>query len=86
MYKLTITNKAYKQLKKLPHVFQEKVIDRVHKLDFPFPKNLDIKSMTNTAGFYRLRVGKIRILFELDVELKKIVIRQVGYRGDVYKN
>ena len=36
-------------------------------------------------GFYRLRVGKNRIIFKVDFDLKGITIFAIGARGDIYK-
>jgi mRNA interferase RelE/StbE len=37
-------------------------------------------------GFYRLRIGKNRIIFTVDIDSKDIEIYAIGARGDVYKN
>jgi mRNA interferase RelE/StbE len=36
-------------------------------------------------GFYRLRVGKSRIIFSIDEENEIIRIHDIGYRGNIYK-
>ena len=45
--------------------------------------NLDIRSLSPYPHEYRLRVGKIRILFRADREL--LFIFKAGFRGDIYK-
>ncbi|MCL1465448.1 type II toxin-antitoxin system RelE family toxin [Argonema galeatum] len=51
----------------------------------PFTK-LDIKKMRgNWEVFYRLRIGKIRIVFIVDIDSAEIEIYTIGARGDVYK-
>jgi mRNA interferase RelE/StbE len=51
----------------------------------PFTE-LDIKKMKGDwEGFYRLRIGKNRIIFSVDVDTKNIEIYAIGARGDVYK-
>jgi mRNA interferase RelE/StbE len=51
----------------------------------PFTE-IDIKKMKGDwEGFYRLRIGKIRILFMVD-SLGEIEIYTIGSRGDVYKD
>jgi mRNA interferase RelE/StbE len=39
----------------------------------------------NWEGFYRLRSGKIRIMFKVDLTSGDIEIYTIGFRGDVYK-
>lgn len=48
--------------------------------------SLDIKKMKGTwEGFYRLRVGKIRVVFTLSSDTDDIEVYIIGARGDVYK-
>ena len=48
--------------------------------------DLDIKKMKGEwEGFYRLRVGKIRIIFALSKDFDGIEVYTIGARGDVYK-
>jgi mRNA interferase RelE/StbE len=47
---------------------------------------LEIKNMRgNWEGFYRLRIGKLRIVFRVDFDSDEIEIYTIGSRGDVYK-
>lgn len=51
----------------------------------PFTE-LDIKKMKgDKEGFYRLRIGNIRIVFLVDIDAAEIEIYSIGSRGDVYK-
>lgn len=51
----------------------------------PFTK-LNIKKMKGDwKGFYRLRIGKNRIIFTVDFNLRDIIIYAIGARGDIYK-
>jgi mRNA interferase RelE/StbE len=51
----------------------------------PFTE-LDIKKMKGDwEGFYRLRIGKIRIIFTVDINSREIEVYMIGVRGDVYK-
>jgi mRNA interferase RelE/StbE len=48
--------------------------------------DLDIKKMKGDwEGFYRLRIGKIRIIFTVNIDSGEIEIYTIGMRGDVYK-
>jgi mRNA interferase RelE/StbE len=51
----------------------------------PFTE-LDIKKMKGEwEGFYRLRIGKIRIVFTVNTQSGEVEIFTIGARGDVYK-
>ena len=48
--------------------------------------DLDIKKMQGQwEGFYRLRVGKIRVIFTVNLDSASIEIYTIGARGDAYK-
>ncbi|NES18785.1 MAG: type II toxin-antitoxin system RelE/ParE family toxin [Symploca sp. SIO3E6] len=47
---------------------------------------LDIKKMKGEwEGFYRLRVGNMRVIFTVSLDSADIEIYTIGLRGDVYK-
>lgn len=51
----------------------------------PFTE-LDIKQMKGEwEGFYRLRIGKVRLIFTVDMSSGNIEVFSIGSRGDVYK-
>jgi mRNA interferase RelE/StbE len=51
----------------------------------PFTE-LDIKQMKGEwEGFYRLRVGNVRLIFIVDLPSGGIEVYAIGNRGDVYK-
>ncbi len=36
-------------------------------------------------GYYRIRIGKVRIILKVDFKEKRIFIDRMDYRGRVYK-
>jgi len=71
------TAKIQSELNQLIVAVEEKGI-------IPFT-DLDIKKMKGEwAGFYRLRIGKIRVVFSLKPD-STIEIYTIGARGDAYK-
>jgi mRNA interferase RelE/StbE len=51
----------------------------------PFTQ-LDIKKMKGEwKGFYRLRIGKNRVIFTVDFNSKDITVYAIGARGNIYK-
>lgn len=48
--------------------------------------NVDIKKLTGEwQGFYRIRVGKLRIIAEFQFEYRRVYIEQVDWRDSAYK-
>ncbi len=85
MNKQFFTKSGAKEFAKLPDKEQQHVQDRLAKLMLPLPRSLDIKPLKGATGFFRLRVGSIRVIFEANIKEKFIVIRSVGYRGSIYR-
>ena len=51
----------------------------------PFTE-LDIKRMKGDwKGYYRLRIGKNRVIFTVDFNSRDVIIYAIGARGDIYK-
>lgn len=49
------------------------------------PEELDIKKLKGElAGFSRIRVGKIRVIFQIRKDTDEIFVYDIAYRGDVY--
>ena len=67
---------------------KELIIKAVRKIIKKEDINIDIKKLQgNLNNFYRIRNGKIRILFELKSNEIKIItiVNDIDFRGGVYK-
>lgn len=48
--------------------------------------NVDVKKLPgNWTGYYRLRKGSLRIIFEIDKTEKVLFVEKIDFRGGVYK-
>ena len=48
--------------------------------------NIDLKKLTGKwKGYYRIRRGKLRIIFSINMDIKTLYVEKVDFRGDVYK-
>ncbi|OQY64572.1 hypothetical protein B6D29_04960 [Microgenomates bacterium UTCPR1] len=84
-YKVFFTIDSKKELDNLIKNERDKTFFKIMRLDFPFPNSLSIKKLSGTVSFFRLKTGKIRIIFMLNFKLKQIIIRKIGFRKDVYR-
>lgn len=90
---LNFSKNALKFLKKLSDKDTEKVRNKILQLLNSVEESglvpsgeLDIKTLEEEwQGFLRMRVGKIRIIFTVDVEQDELQIYDIGFRGDIYK-
>jgi mRNA-degrading endonuclease RelE of RelBE toxin-antitoxin system len=76
--------KILKFIRSLDKKTRERLKNRLEKLKHdPFGEGVDIKKLKGRgANVYRLRFGKIRIVYEI-VE-KEVVIVDIDYRGNIY--
>jgi len=84
-YQVFLEKRASNNLEKLSEDAQRRIITTLHVLrDEGFSRRLDIKKLRGYKNFYRLRVGKFRILFELGSE-RKIVVCAILQRKTAYR-
>ncbi len=82
MSKIEWNKRAYKQLKKLPIKVKTAVIHSVEHLPEPDGWH-NVKSLKNHQYGYRLRVGRYRVLFDLeDDEVRIYLIQEVKKRDE----
>lgn len=79
IYRKVISKQAEKFLRRQPDQLQERLIMAIRGL----PMEGDIKKLKGSI-FYRLRIGKVRVIFEIDHSEKVIVIQTIDNRGDIY--
>ena len=83
MYKRFYSSTSKEDLSKLEEKERTQIILKIKQLIFPFPTSLNIKKMKGLDNFYRIKTGKLRIIFQINYEIKEIIIRKIGYRKDV---
>ena len=85
MYRIHILDAATRELARLDRPVGRRVVKRIRWL----AANLDDltpESLTgDLAGFYKLRAGDYRVLYEILHEEQTIVIHQIGHRREVYR-
>lgn len=87
MYSLKIHKDALKFLQSRS-VSERKIIKTKLNLltENPFTHSLlDIKKIKGVEGVFRLRTGKIRIIYQVKESDLLILVIAAGVRGDIYK-
>jgi len=86
MYKYFFTSPALKQIRKLPHNLQKRILK---KLDYYCQKNpfKHADFLTDSKlGSYRFRIGDYRVIFDKDIDKENaILILLVGHRKEIYR-
>ncbi|MBM3295895.1 MAG: type II toxin-antitoxin system RelE/ParE family toxin [Candidatus Aminicenantes bacterium] len=84
---LELSKSSIKSLERLEDKFSNRILDHIEKLgecENPL-QHRDVRSLEGKLkGYYRLRVGEYRIIFELDTQRRRIGILAVVPRGKGY--
>ena len=83
-YKIEWKSSVRKDLKRVDRKFVPKLIDDVAALaDNPFP--VDSQKLFDTERTYRVRSGDYRIIYQVDIKHKMVLVMYIRHRKDVYK-
>lgn len=86
MSKVIVHRHAAKYVQRLPKETTERIKNTLKKLEDNPLENPDVKHMVGEwAGYHRVRVGKMRIIFWFDDKEDVVYVDYIGPRGDVYK-
>lgn len=81
MYKITVSVKAEKNFLRLPKNLQTRIVKKLKLLEQdPFQIGLDVKKLVGTEKSYRLRVGELRIIYQMNTKLKTILVVDIDFR------
>ncbi len=48
--------------------------------------NIDLRKLVgNWKGYYRIRIGQIRVIFKVFKEDREIYVEKIDFRGSIYK-
>jgi mRNA interferase RelE/StbE len=85
VYCIRVLDAATRELAQLDRPVGRRVVERIRwlaaNLDDLNPEPL----MGDLAGFYKLRVGNYRVLYEILRSERTIVIHKIGHRREVYR-
>ncbi len=83
MYQVDLSRAAQKNLRKIDKRFQEKILSSLISLKTnPF---IGEKMIGKFQDSYRIKIPPIRIIYVIAFKSKKINVRNIGHRGDIYK-
>ena len=70
----------------LPIAVSKLIVNKIIKLaENPSTINNNVKALKGVAGWYRLRVGDYRVVYNLNHSVQIIKIIKVGHRKEVYQ-
>jgi mRNA interferase RelE/StbE len=83
-YRIEFDPKAIEDLRSISVKVQSQILKKINWLGLNFEQVQPKGLAENLTGFYKLRVGDYRVLYEIDAELEMIAIDRVGHRREIY--
>ena len=84
MYKLSITTRAEKDLRKLDRQVKNRIVTVIAGLaDEPRP--IGCRRVLSEGGIWRLRSGDWRIGYRIDDGLKEVTVIRIAHRREFYE-
>ena len=86
MYRVVVHRRAAQYLQRLPRSQRERIQSVLRDVALEPVRRPHVKPMVGEwQGYYRIRVGDVRIIFWLDTQDMTVYVDHIGPRGDVYK-
>lgn len=83
-YTIEYEPEAFADLEKLTQVVRERVVNKINWLAKNFEQITPQSLTADLSGFFKLRVGDYRVIYEFSREDRIIFIDRVRHRREVY--
>lgn len=83
MYKIFLERRAEKDLDALDAALRKRVVERVLLLT-KNPRASGAKKLTGSPNAWRLRVGNLRVVYEIDDKNKEVKVYLIKHRSVAY--
>jgi len=84
-YRFRFLESARRELRDLPQRDAMRILTALTMLgDDPYSEGPDVRKLANVDA-YRLRVGRFRVVYQIDNGELVILVIKVGWRRDVYR-
>jgi mRNA interferase RelE/StbE len=83
-YSVNFESESIADLDNLTQAVRLRILNKIEWLSVNFEQIDPLPLTGQWLGFYKLRVGDYRVIYELDRESKLIIITRVGHRSEVY--
>lgn len=83
-YSVEYEPEAIADLKILNQAVQERIVNKINWLAASFDQITPQPLTAELSGFFKMRVGDYRIIYEFNREKRIIFIDRIGHRRDIY--
>ena len=88
MWQIELSRQADKFAKK-ENIKDDEILNLVKKVinySKGLDENIDVKKMKGKwKGYYRIKIGKVRMILRIDFKNKSAFIDKIDFRGNIYK-
>lgn len=83
-YSVEFASEATAALEKLTKTIKRQVSDKIDWLAENFEQITPQPLSSELSGYFKLRAGDYRVIYEFDTQAKVIFIDKIGHRSQVY--
>ena len=83
-YSLSFEPESITDLDNLTQAVRVRILNKIDWLRRNFEQISPLPLTANWSGFYKLRAGDYRVIYEFDRELQVIIIIRIGHRSEIY--
>ena len=83
-YSVTFEPESITDLDLITDLIRLRILNKIKWLAINFEQITPLPLTREWSGFYKLRVGDYRVIYEFDRESRIIIIIRVGHRSEVY--
>ncbi|MEH2419031.1 type II toxin-antitoxin system RelE family toxin [Nostoc sp.] len=83
-YSVSFEPESITDLDNLAQVVRLRILNKIEWLSINFEQITPLPLTEEWSGFYKLRVGDYRVIYEFDIESQLIIITKVGHRSEIY--
>ena len=84
-YEVIVLRPAEKDIRRLAPKIRRQILEKLVGLETN-PRPQDVRRLHGVERGYRVDSGEYRILYEIDDAERRVVVRVVKHRKDVYRN
>ncbi|MGH6631056.1 MAG: type II toxin-antitoxin system RelE family toxin [Burkholderiales bacterium] len=85
MFTPRILKPVSRELKRIDPPIAQRLVDRIRWLAENFERITSDPLKGNLAGFFKLREGDYRIIYEVLRKERLIIVHHIGHRSEIYK-
>lgn len=86
-YRILISRRADKFLYSLQIELRRRILEEITDFEnFPFLiTHHDLAKLRGKEGYYRLRVGEVRVILKIDKKTRTVIVEKISYRERAYE-